>query len=82
MSEAMHLRHEHLSSYAAPLSHWVYAHWERAGVRERSLADIFDETARRWQRFNAEVFVTPPHAVAMGFDLFGERRSPDASGLA
>jgi hypothetical protein len=31
--------------------------------------------------FNAEVFVAAPHAVAMEFDLFGERRSPDASGL-
>jgi hypothetical protein len=31
--------------------------------------------------FNAEVFVAPPHAVAMEFDLFRERRSPDASGL-
>ena len=27
------------------------------------------------QSFNAEVFVAPPHAVAMCFDLFGERRS-------
>jgi hypothetical protein len=25
--------------------------------------------------FNAEFFVAPPHAVAMEFDLFGERRS-------
>jgi hypothetical protein len=25
--------------------------------------------------FNAEVFVAAPHAVAMEFDLFGERRS-------
>jgi hypothetical protein len=31
--------------------------------------------------FNAEAFVAAPHAVAMEFDLFGERRSPDASGL-
>ena len=27
------------------------------------------------QSFNAEVFVAAPHAVAMEFDLFGERRS-------
>jgi len=31
--------------------------------------------------FNEEVFVAPPQAVAMDFDLFGERRGPDASGL-
>jgi hypothetical protein len=43
--------------------------------------DVFDETFGVNSAFNAEVFVAPPHAVAMEFDLFGERRSPDASGL-
>ena len=31
--------------------------------------------------FNAEFFVAAPHAVAIEFDLSGQRRSPDASGL-
>jgi hypothetical protein len=63
-------RDEHLSAYAGPLSHW-----ERAGVRERSLAHVFDETFGVNSAFNAKVFVAAPHAVAMEFDLFGERRS-------
>ena len=44
-------------------------------VRERSLAHVFDETLGANRAFNAEVFVAPLHAVAMCFDLFGERRS-------
>src|SRR5882762_8917011 len=44
-------------------------------------AHVFDETFGVNSAFNTEVFVAPPHAVAMEFDLFGERRSPDASGL-
>jgi hypothetical protein len=44
-------------------------------------APVFDETFRVNGAFNAEVFVAPPHAVAMEFDLFGKRRSTDASGL-
>jgi hypothetical protein len=44
-------------------------------------AHIFDETFGVNSAFNAEVFVAAPHAVAMELDLFGERRSPDASGL-
>jgi hypothetical protein len=36
---------------------------------------VFDETFRVNSAFNAEVFVAAPHAVAMEFDLFGERRS-------
>jgi len=72
----MDLRDEHLSAYAGPLSHW-----ERAGVRERSLAHIFDETFRVNRAFNAEVFVAAPHAVAMEFDLFGERRSSHGAPL-
>ena len=37
-------------------------------------AHVFDETFGVNRTFNAPVFVTPPHAVAMEFDLFGERR--------
>jgi len=44
-------------------------------VGERSLADVFDETFGVNRAFNAQVFVAAPHAVAMEFDLFGERRS-------
>jgi hypothetical protein len=65
----MDLRDGHLSAYSS------LSHWERAGVRERSLAHVFDETFGTGSAFNAEVFVAPPHAVAMEFDLFGERRS-------
>src|SRR5467141_3780645 len=38
-------------------------------------AHVFDVTFGVNSAFNAEVFVAPPHAVAMEFDLFGERRS-------
>src|SRR5436309_1702203 len=38
-------------------------------------AYVFDETFRVNSVFNAEVFVAAPHAVAMEFDLLGERRS-------
>src|SRR5467141_5118854 len=38
-------------------------------------AHVFDETFGVNSAFNAEIFVAPPHAVAMEFDLFGERRS-------
>src|SRR2546427_9194610 len=38
-------------------------------------AHVFDETFGVNRAFNAEVFVAAPHAVAMEFDLFGERRS-------
>src|SRR5258707_7876473 len=38
-------------------------------------AHIFDETFRVNRAFNAELFVAAPHAVAMEFDLFGQRRS-------
>ena len=37
-------------------------------------AHIFDETFGVNSAFNAEVLVAPPHAVAMEFDLFWERR--------
>src|SRR5438552_16029720 len=38
-------------------------------------AHVSDETFGINSAFNAEVFVAAPHAVAMEFDLFGERRS-------
>ena|GEM_PF-1833822 len=38
-------------------------------------AHVFDETFGVNSAFDAEVFVATPHAVAMEFDLFGERRS-------
>ena len=38
-------------------------------------AHVFDETFGVNSAFNAEVFVAAPHAVAMEFDLLGERRS-------
>src|SRR5712692_10136706 len=38
-------------------------------------AHVFDEAFGVNSAFNAEVFVAAPHAVAMEFDLFGERRS-------
>src|SRR5437660_7901962 len=38
-------------------------------------AHVFDETFGVNSAFNAEVLVAAPHAVAMEFDLFGERRS-------
>ncbi len=37
-------------------------------------AHVFAETFDVNSGFNAEVFVAPPHAVAMEFDLFGEKR--------
>jgi len=36
-------------------------------------AHVFDETFGVNSAFNAEVFVAAPHAVAMCFDLFGEK---------
>src|SRR6266404_3077013 len=38
-------------------------------------AHVFDETFSVNRAFNAEVFVAAPHAVAMEFDVIGERRS-------
>src|SRR5207249_11600720 len=37
-------------------------------------AHVFDESFGVNRAFNAEVFVAAPHAVAMCFDLFRERR--------
>src|SRR6266536_3835276 len=45
-------------------------------------AHVFDETFGVNSAFNAEVFVAAPHAVAMEFDLFGERRSSHWGRLA
>src|SRR6266536_484440 len=44
-------------------------------------AHVFDETFGVNSTFNAEVFVAAPHAVAMCFDLFGERRSSHGAPL-
>src|SRR5712691_7669451 len=51
--------------------------WARAtGICQRICkAHVFDETFGVNSAFNAEVFVAAPPAVAMEFDLFGERRS-------
>jgi len=38
-------------------------------------AHVFDETFGVNSAFNAELFIAAPHAVAMEFDLFWERRS-------
>ena len=43
--------------------------------RRLRAADVFDERFGVNSAFNAEVFVAAPHAVAMEFGLFGERRS-------
>src|SRR5262245_46848524 len=37
-------------------------------------AHVFDKTFRVNSAFNPELFVAPPHAVTMEFNLFGERR--------
>src|SRR5438445_2293201 len=51
---------------------WTFA----TGICERICkAHVFDETFGVNSAFNAEVFVAAPHAVAMEFDLFRERRS-------
>jgi len=36
---------------------------------------VFNETFGTGSAFNAELFAAAPHAVAMEFDLFEERRS-------
>jgi len=55
----MDLRDGHLSAY----------------LQSPCLPHAFNETFRINSAFNAEVFVAPPHAVAMEFDLIGERQS-------
>src|SRR5205809_44774 len=51
--------------------------WARAtGICQRICkAHVFNKTFGVNSTLNAEVFVAPPHAVAMEFNLFGERRS-------
>ena len=55
----MDLRDGHLSAY----------------LQSPRLPHAFNGTFGAGSAFNAEVFVAPPHAIAMEFDLFGERRS-------
>jgi len=51
------------------------------GIKNRRIEGLtaissdLDEAFRVNSAFNAEVFVAAPHAVAMEFDLFRERRS-------
>src|SRR3989442_8677372 len=61
----------------ATTAHRDVQRWTGAtGICQRICkAHIFDETFGVNSAFNAEVFVAAPHAVAMEFDLFGERRS-------
>jgi hypothetical protein len=47
----------------------------RAVLQRVCKAHIFDYTFDVNRAFNAELFVAPPHAIAMEFDLFGERWS-------
>ena len=53
----------------------MYRRWAGAtGIGQRICkAHVFDETFGVNRAFNAEVFVAAPHAIAMEFDLFGER---------
>src|SRR5437870_3798096 len=61
----------------APTAHRNVQRWTCAtGICQRICkAHVFDETFGVKSAFNAEVFVAAPHAVAIEFDLFGERRS-------
>src|SRR5207245_2555450 len=72
-------RETHIPSTAyRDVQRWTGA----TGICQRiGKAHVFDETFGVNRAFNAELFVAAPHAVAMFFDLFGERRSPDVSGL-
>src|SRR6266478_3949005 len=65
----------------APTAHRNVQRWTCAtGICQRICkAHIFDETFGVNSAFNADVFVAAPQAVAMEFDLFEQRRSPDAS---
>jgi hypothetical protein len=60
-----------------PTAHRDVGTWTCAtGICQRiGKAHVFDETFGVNGGFNAEVFGAPPHAVAMEFDLFGERRN-------
>src|SRR2546430_7756794 len=61
----------------AATAHRDVQRWTGAtGICQRICkAHVFDETFGVNRAFNAEVFVAPPHAVAMCFDLFGKRRT-------
>src|SRR5712664_947528 len=61
----------------ATTAHRDVQRWTGAtGICQRICkAHVFDETFGVNSAFNAEVFVAAPHAVAMEFDLFRERRS-------
>src|SRR5216684_8614476 len=61
----------------AATAHGDVQRWTGAtGICQRICkAHVFDETFGVNSAFNAKVFVAPPHAVAMEFDLFGKRRS-------
>src|SRR5437870_3783921 len=66
-------RETHIATTAyRDVQRWTCA----TGIGQRICkAHVFDETFGVNRAFNAEVFVAPPHAVAMEFDLFWERRS-------
>jgi hypothetical protein len=50
----------------------MYTRDLRDGICQRICkAHVFDATFGVDGAFNAEVFVAPPHTVAMKFDLFG-----------
>src|SRR6266550_3885858 len=64
------------TNIAAPADRDIQRWTCATGICQRICkAHVFDETFGTGSAFNAEVFVAPPHAVAMEFDLFGERRS-------
>src|SRR6266851_900043 len=64
-------------THIAATAHRDVQRWPGAtGICQRICkAHVFDETFGVNRAFNAEVFVAAPYAVAMCFDLFGERRS-------
>src|SRR5262249_22819772 len=60
---------------AAPAPRHVPRRTGAPGICQRiGKAHVFYETLGVNRALNAELFVAPPHAVAMQFDLFGERR--------
>src|SRR2546426_10130899 len=65
------------ANYIPPTAYRDVQRWTGAtGICQRICkAHVFDETFGVNSAFNAEVFVAAPHAVAMEFVLFGQRRS-------
>src|SRR5258708_664 len=64
------------TNIAAPAHRDVQRWTSATGICQRICkAHVFDETFGVNRAFNAEVFVAAPHAVAMEFDPFGQRRS-------